>query len=83
MVKLFRYTDKATGKECGISYSDKDGNGIVNPGWDCVEIEEKDKQQYLDLQKKNLDDLQVSIKKSDLEIRIEKLETDVATLKTK
>lgn len=44
-VVLYRYTDKATGEERGVCYSDKDGNSIVNPLWIATVITE-DKKEY-------------------------------------
>lgn len=79
--RLFRYTHKASGDEMGICYSDKDGNPINNPEWNVIEIQEKDKQTYIDLQKS-----QQAAKpaiKSAIELRIEKLEADVTDLKAK
>jgi hypothetical protein len=49
-VKLYRYVDKVTNKEAGICYSDKDGNPINNPNWDAYEIQESEKQTYIDKQ---------------------------------
>lgn len=50
MVKLFRYTDKVGGKEMGVCYSNNAGiSAISNSAWNCVEIQERDKKQYVDL----------------------------------
>lgn len=63
-VKLFRYTDKATGDERGICYSDKDGNpAIVNPDWDMEIIEEKDKKTYIKLYNKQIQAKRNKVKK--------------------
>jgi Holliday junction resolvasome RuvABC DNA-binding subunit len=45
-VKLYRYTEKASGDEAGIAYS-KDP--IVNAKWNYEVISEKDKQTYIAL----------------------------------
>lgn len=44
---LYRYTDKVTGDERGVSYSDQP---IVNPQWNSEIITEKDKKKYIDKQ---------------------------------
>ena len=54
-VVLFRYTDRLTGDERGINYSDKDGNSTVkNPDWLAREILEEDKPYYMDLHKQQI-----------------------------
>lgn len=54
-VKLIRYTDKVSGDEMGVCYSDKDGNpAITNPDWSMEEISEDKKQHYIDLQIKQI-----------------------------
>ena len=58
-VKLWHYTDKTTGDEMGVSYSDKDGNPpINNPDWNGDVIGEKDKDKYIKLQTKQHKDKQ-------------------------
>jgi len=55
-VVLHRYTDKQTGKEMGISYSDLNGDpAISNPDWNVEIIVEKDKDKYIKLQEKQIE----------------------------
>lgn len=51
MIKLFRFTDRATGEERGICYKNTSIPFTVNPDWSYEEIQEKDKQHYIDLQR--------------------------------
>ena len=47
-VKLYRYSDIATGEERGVCYSDKDGNSsITNPNWNSEVIPENKKEHYI------------------------------------
>lgn len=56
-VVSYRYTDKATGEERGVCYSDENGNQpINNPDWNVETISEKDRAFYISKQKKQLDD---------------------------
>lgn len=49
-VVLYRYFDKLSGEERGISYSDKDGNApINNPDWNVEIIPESKKEFYVNL----------------------------------
>jgi len=80
-VCLWRYTDKITGEERGICYSDKDGNPQVNKDWNVIEITEGEQQQYIDL-KKQQQEAKPKVK-SDIEKRVEALEGKVTTLEHK
>ena len=52
---LHRYTDKATGDERGVCYSDKDGNAAIsNPDWDVEVIPESRKHHYMVEQRKQI-----------------------------
>lgn len=53
--KLYHYTDKATGEERGICYSDKDGNPQDNPLWNHEEIFGDLKDYYIKLQREQID----------------------------
>lgn len=50
---LYRYTDKITGDEMGVCYSGEDGTpAITNPDWNMEIIPEKQKQHYINEQRK-------------------------------
>lgn len=51
-VKLYRYTDKVSGDERGVAYSEVP---VSNPLWNAEAISEKDKQQYINKQKQQFD----------------------------
>ena len=70
--ELWHYTDKVTGEEKGICYSD---SPIDNPNWKSEVISEDQKQQYIDLQKEQID--KKPKVKSDTEKRLEALEKKV------
>lgn len=54
-VVLYRYTDKVTGDEMGMCYSDVNGNSpINNPDWNAEVINEKDKKYYIGEQRKQI-----------------------------
>lgn len=58
-VVLWRFTDKVSGEERGICYSDMYGNNpINNPDWNSEVISENDKSKYIDLQVKQIKDKQ-------------------------
>lgn len=58
-VVLYHYIDKVTGGERGICYSDKDGNpAVTNSDWDMEIIDEKYKDYYVNLQRKQLEEKQ-------------------------
>ena len=53
-VQLYRYTDKITGDEAGISYSDKDGNPMSNPNWIAEVITEDKKEHFIKEREKQI-----------------------------
>lgn len=58
-VKLWRFTDKISGEERGISYSDKNGNPpINNSDWNAEEISENEKEHYANFYRQQLKDKQ-------------------------
>lgn len=77
-VLLYRYIDKKTGNEAGVSYSDKNGNAIKNDDWQSIEISEKDKKYYIDL--KNAQQAAMPVEKSEIENRLETVEKKIADM---
>ena len=71
-VKLYRYFDKSSGEERGVSYSDKDGNPRNNSEWDYEEISEDKKEFYIKKQEQEIKSKPRT--KSDLEKRVEVIE---------
>lgn len=62
-IKLYRYFDKVSLDERGVSYSDKDGNPPVsNPDWNIEEIPENKKEHYM-----NIHNTQIKQKQQDVE----------------
>ena len=53
MVRLYRYTDKVTGRERGICYSEIP---IVNSDWNYSVIQESEKGVYIELMKEQMDE---------------------------